>query len=52
MIFNDFHLQLPKLKVQNKGRSKDGGRIGRGDHFAANSWKDQLNAEQPSQNNF
>ena len=33
MIFNDFHLQLPKLKVQNKGRSKDGGGIGRGDHF-------------------
>ena len=40
------------LKIRGRGRSQDGRGIGRGDHFPTNSSKEQLNAEQSSQNNF
>ena len=37
---------------KSKNKSQDGGGLGWGDHFPTNSSKEQLNAEQISQNNF
>ena len=35
-----------------RGRSQDGGGLGRGDHFLSYKFIEQLNAEQISENNF
>ena len=40
------------LKFQRGGRSQDGGGIGETTFSPTNSLKEQLNAEQTSQNNF